>query len=266
MNLFFGIDMASKSFVAHNLDKGLTDWQNQAGSIRKFLKGLPAGATIALESTGGYGKLLAEMACEAGFTVYMVQPAKIKRFREAGPDKGKSDKIDAMAISHYIETYHQRLHPYSPLPTFEARLRRLARTRDGIVRKLASLRKQLASLGDSPQAIKRTVAGLAQRVDELTKEIEGMLAEAPDAKLLATIPGVKTCMISAVLPILRTIPFKDKYALDSFAGMDLRVNESGKFKGKRRMSKQGDKHLRRAAFMAALAGTRSKAWGAITAN
>jgi transposase len=262
MDLFFGIDISSEKFDSFNEDSGRANCQNKLLGIAAYLKSLPKGAILALEATGGYGKLLADKAVKAGFTVYMLQPVKVKRFRQSGPDKGKTDRIDARVIHEYIRVYQSRLHPYEPLPKFEARLRKLARTRDGLVRKLASLRTQLRSLGDSPKAVKTTLVGLEKRVLELTTELECVLASAEDAKVLFTIPGVKTCTVAAVLPALRTIPFKDKYAFDSYAGIDLRPNESGKLKGRRKMSKEGDKHMRRAVFMAALSGTNAKVWKA----
>jgi transposase len=261
MDLFFGIDIASKSFVSFNEDQGFTTWENATQSVNLFLKRLPQGAMLAIESTGGYSKLLANRAYEAGFTVYIVQPAKVKRFREGAPDvRGKSDRIDARAIYDYVLFYKKRLHAYQPLPKFEAQLRRLARIRDALSRKLASLRTQLRGLGDSPKEIEATLAGLRRRVEVLTKQTQDLIASAADAKVLSTIPCVKTALIAAVLPALRTIPFKSKYSLDNYAGIDLKPNESGKFKGRNRMSKEGDRHLRRAVFMAGLSGTRAKVW------
>jgi transposase len=262
MDLMFGIDVASQEFVDFNGDQGYSSWQNnKLRPIRAYLKTLPKGAVLGIEATGGYGKMLADEAVAKGFTVFIVQPAKVRRFRQSAPDvRGKSDRIDAKAIHDYVELFQSRLHAYEPLPEFEARLRKLARTRDGLVRKAASIKLILKSLGDSSKQIEATLKGLKHRIAQLNEQIELLLGSNEDAKVLATIPTVKTAVIAAVLPALRTIPFKDKYALDSYAGMDLRLNESGQFKGKRHISKQGDKYIRRALYMAAFSGIRSRAW------
>ena len=263
MERILGIDMASGEYVTFN-EEGLYETVlNTKGAIRAHLKSLPKGTVLGMESTGGYQKLLADMAFEAGFIVFVVQPAKVKRFRSSAPDlRGKTDRIDARAIHDYVKTYRDRLHPYEPLPKFEAELRKLSRTRDALVRKMTSIRTQLASLGDSPKRIEMTLFGLKKRVAELEVKIAEMLAQAPEAAVLRTIPGVKACVISAVLPALRTKAFKDKYSLDSYAGMDLRPWESGKLKGRRHITKEGDKYIRRAMYMAAMSGVRSKAWSA----
>lgn len=261
MDLLFGCDIASEKFDCFNEDADSSVWSNDKVSIRSFLKSLPVGAIVCMESTGSYGKLLAEAAVAKGFTVYIVSPAKVKRFRESSPSNGKTDKIDARAIHDYVHTYQKRLHPYTPLPKFEAELQKLSRTRDGLVRKATSIRLQLRSLGDSPKEIERTLKGLKDRIERLNKRLAELLATAEDARVLSSITSVKNVVIAAVLPALRTRQFKNKYSLDSFAGMNLKPNESGHFKGKRRISKEGDKHIRKVLYMAALGGTNTKAWG-----
>jgi transposase len=266
MNEIFGIDMASTDFLSFNLEAGRSRCFNKKQDILRYLKKLPEGAILALESTGGYGKLLADLAVERGFTVYMLQPLWIKRFRESDSGLNKTDAIDAEVIAEYVRWQLTRprkckLHPYKPLPEFEAKLQKLARVREGLVGKAASVRLQLLGLGDSLESVQATLSGLRKRVAEVDAEIEQMLDSAQDAKVLETIPGVKAVTIST-LPCLRTIPFKNKYALDSYVGLDLVANESGKRTGRRKLSKQGDKRARHALYMAALSATRSHAWKA----
>ncbi len=201
-----------------------------------------------------------ELAYNMGFTVYVLRPSKVKKFLGGSPTKGKSDKIDGQGIASYLRTYVHQLHAYVPLPSFEKQLRMLFRKKAALTDKIASMRLLLKTLGDSPKQIEMTLRNLVQRVDALKAEISKMLELAEDAKVLFTIPAVKDNLIAAVLPILRTVPFKSKYSLDSFAGIDLKLNESGKFKGKRMMSHEGDTRLRRAVYMAGLAATSTKVW------
>jgi transposase len=225
-----------------------------------FLKSLPQDAILALESTGGYGTLLANMACAKGFTVYMVQPNKVRNFRKSSPMRSKTDKNDAIAIHDYILAHKRYLHPYQPLPAFEARLRTLARVREGLSSKLVSILSMLRALGDNKKEIEATTVSLRKRIARIDSEIECMIAGALDSKLIMSIPGVKKVVLSFVLPVLRTIPFASKHAFVSYVGLDLVMNESGQFKGRRSLSKQGDRHIRRAIYMAAMAASRSKAF------
>ena len=256
----FAFDVASQELQGYELAEGWFKVVNDKLGVKAFLKELPKDAIIVLEATGGYGLLLAEMACKMGFTVYMVQPAKVKNFCKSSPNRGKTDKFDAQDIAAYLVAFIDRLHPYTPLPPFEARLRKLYRTKEAITDHIATLRTQLRSLGDSTAEIGKALKGLSDRVGKIDKQIAAMLEQAKDAEVLFGIPAVKANMVAAVLPALRTIPFKSKYALDSYAGVDPKPNESGKFKGRRRLSHEGDPHLRRAIYMAGLSATRCKEW------
>lgn len=258
---YIGVDIASKSHVAYDRQKQqIVEVLNTAAGIKKYLKSLKQPYIIGLEATGKYGHLFARLAFEAGHCIYMLQPGKIKNFRKSGPDRGKTDEIDAKVIANYVEAFQANLHPYQPLPEFEVKLRKLTRTKAALTDKVASIRLMLRDLGDEKRHIEKAVHGLVEKIKELDKGIKELLASDEKAQVLYSIPGVSHNLISAVLPALRTISFKSKYALDSYAGIDLVPNESGKFKGKRRISKQGDKLLRRAVYLTGFCGANSKVW------
>ena len=72
--------------------------------------------------------------------------------------------------------------------------------------------------------------------------------------------GVARATVAAVLPALATKEFRSKDAFVAYCGLDLKVADSGQKKGRRRISKNGDPHIRRALYMAAMAASRTKAW------
>ena len=47
---------------------------NQQAPLRAWLKSLPAGSRIGLESTGAYHELLADLAQAQGYTVFLLNP------------------------------------------------------------------------------------------------------------------------------------------------------------------------------------------------
>lgn len=168
---YVGVDVASRSHVAFSEQRGFTELANTKAAIARFLAGLPEGATLALESTGGYGLLLAEMACEAGLTVHVLPPGRVRHFCRSSPSRGKTDRIDARDIAAYARAFEGRLRPYCPLPPFERRLRTLVRKKEAIADKLASLRSMLRSLGDTASQVRATLAGLEARKRSLEAEI-----------------------------------------------------------------------------------------------
>lgn len=208
MEHFVGIDVSLEKLDTFSPQRGSDLILNCEKDIRAFLKTLPKGSHIAMESTGGYGMLLARLATQQGFAVYILQPAKIHHHRKAGPDRSKTDRIDARVISDYIRIHHEHVHPYVPLGKFEAELRDLYRFREGLVKSAASLRKKLTDLGDPISQVEATMDGLYARIEKLTRQMEALLKQDPDSALLATIPCVKTQTIAAVLPVLRNHPLQ----------------------------------------------------------
>ncbi|MEM3650426.1 MAG: transposase [Candidatus Jordarchaeaceae archaeon] len=74
-----------------------------------------------------------------------------------------------------------------------------------------------------------------------------------DLRLLQTIPGIsaeQAALILAELGDVRRFPTVDKVV--AFAGLDPKVRESGKWKGKRKLSKKGSPTLRATLYRAAM--------------
>ena len=72
-------------------------------------------------------------------------------------------------------------------------------------------------------------------------------------KYLLSIPGVGA--ITAATIVAETNGFaaiKNMKQLTSYAGLDVRINESGKWKGKSTISKRGNSHIRKALFFPAI--------------
>ncbi|EFV85582.1 hypothetical protein HMPREF0005_05362, partial [Achromobacter xylosoxidans C54] len=53
---------------------------NNRSSIVGWLKRLPAGSVIGMEATGGYQELLARLAHERGFVVYVLNPTHVHHY------------------------------------------------------------------------------------------------------------------------------------------------------------------------------------------
>ena len=77
-------------------------------------------------------------------------------------------------------------------------------------------------------------------------------------KRVDAIPGVGEVTATAVVSRIASKGFKSADSFVAYCGLDVRVNESGKRKGKTTISKQGDAELRRLLYCCAQATTRCK--------
>ncbi|MFO0323371.1 MAG: transposase, partial [Burkholderiales bacterium] len=59
---------------------------------------------------------------------------------------------------------------------------------------------------------------------------------------------------------LERLPLKSADAFVAFTGLDPRPDESGRYRGKRRLSKRGPSELRRLLYVAAMSARKTKTW------
>jgi transposase len=102
------------------------------------------------------------------------------------------------------------------------------------------------------------VKEIIELIDAQIKEIEKQIAELAkkDAELgkkisyIQSIPGVG--LLTAVIIVVETNGFasiSNIRQLVSYAGLDVKIRESGKWKGKSKISKKGNRHIRKALYM-----------------
>ena len=92
---------AAQSFSTHSVT-------NQRAPLLAWLKSLPTGSRIGLESTGGYHELLADLAHAQGHVVFLLNPLDTKHYARAMGNRAKTDRVDAELIarpSHRSRTY-----------------------------------------------------------------------------------------------------------------------------------------------------------------
>jgi len=74
---------------------------------------------------------------------------------------------------------------------------------------------------------------------------------------IASIPGIGFNTIACIVGETNGFQLiKNVKQLTSYAGLDIRIQESGKWQGKSRISKKGNSHLRRALYMPSLSVVR----------
>jgi transposase len=210
-----------------------------------------------LEATGNYGEDLAIFLHEAGHTVSVVNPARIKGFAQSELIRTKTDKIDAGIIARFCLA----MKPGAwTLPSPEIRsLRALARRADNLIDMLTQEKNRLGTAHDSViPLIKEHIVYLEDEIEKLRSQIADLIDGDPDLKrkkdLLASIPGIGKVTIAALLAELDDLDrFKHVRELVAFIGLAPKETLSGSsIKGKPRLCKTGHARLRKALYMPAL--------------
>lgn len=254
-----GVDVASREHVVFVGGKSWTV-KNTAVQLKKFLASLSEETVIALESTGRYGDELLKLAGQIGRTVYVLNPRRIKRFRESLDYRAKTDRIDAELIAEYVRLHHERLHPFEPCPEPYASLRELSRKRALLAQdrqKLAARMKGLQEFKSQSKALLRSFDAMLKSMDA---RIAKMLKSVPNAEPVLSVVGIGPLGAAACLGALGHHSFRNAAAFVAYAGLDLRTSDSGKRKGRKRLSKRGDRVIRKLLYLSAMSASLTRTW------
>ncbi len=264
--LNIGADVAKKA-IAVACSEGsfpVREIANQRTAVLAFLKGLPAGSRIGVESTGIYHEVFAEVAHQLGFLVFVLNPKDTRHYAKAVGLRGKTDRVDAELIARMIAHEHTKLHAWIPPTPQHREIDRLIKRRA----KLISLREAVAMSLHELDGFAADLKALRMRFNQLIARIDlrvkTLIDANPDRKQnftrLCTISGVGPVVGSALVNTLERVPVKSADAFVAFTGLDPRPDDSGQHRGKRRLSKRGPAELRRLLYLAALSAVKTKPW------
>lgn len=259
-------DMAIEIYgykVFSNDTKGFTTlllWVNK-------LAGEGNAVCFVMEATGIYHEQLAYFLDDRGLAVSIVLPNKMSNYFKTLETKTITDKTASEAIAKF--GLERKLDRWVRPKEVYKRLRQLSRERGQIVELRTMAKNQLhaESAGAEPHnsslaRIEKHIAFLDAQEKEIVGEIRGLIQNDADVQkivlLICSIPGVGLLTAAAVLAETNGFDLiKNKKQLTSYAGLDVKEKQSGtSVKGKPRISKKGNKHLRKAMHLPALTAIR----------
>lgn len=263
-----GIDVSKKKFdvalLSNNKLKN-KKFTNDSKSFEALLQWLEKHnamtAHVCMEATGIYGEALSEYLFDAGFTVSVVNPARIKGFAQSELLRTKTDKVDAGLIARFCQAMHPQ--SWSPQPKEIRQLRDLVRRLEALNDMRQQERNRLEAASDVVEAqLLRHIDYLNQEIKAIKHLINQHIDHHPDLKhrkhLLESIPGIGEATINVILAEFGNITqFKNAKALAAFIGVAPRIRQSGtSLRARGMMSKTGRSKLRKAFFMPALVALR----------
>lgn len=263
-----GVDVGSLHLdVAVQGNAGVRRLANTDAAISRWLKELPAGSVVAMESTGRYHRRLAELAHVAGMIVFVLDPRAVHHYARGMGQRGNTDRLDAQLLARLIEREHGKLRPWQPPSDLEVKLSELIRQRASITQATSSL-----SQGLHPEAAAAVdFTPLFKQFDSTLRapdtEILGVARALPEGKAalasVMSVPGIGLLTGATLLPVFQRLAKRGSDAVVAFFGMDPRPSESGKHIGSRTLSKHGDAYARKLFYTAAMSAVRtSEVWRA----
>ncbi len=255
---------------AHDDDEPLREFPNTREghqAVLRFLERSARPLRVALESTGLYGLDLALALHQAGVPVMVANPRAVRHFAQAMLQRSKNDQLDAVVLREYAA--RMPFQPWRPPSAAALKLVAVARRLEALTDMMAAEKNRghAASLSEALPAvirrdIQRSIQTQQRAIDRLTRAVrEFILADLELARryeLLLSIPGFGATSAVHTLAELTMLPAgMDVRQWVAYAGLDPRECTSGTSVHKKaRISKAGNKHLRRALYMPALVAVR----------
>lgn len=277
-----GIDVAQLELVVC-LGRMYDDWapelysyatfaNNKKGfaAMIKWVNNLTVDTTpvrYVMEATGVYHEALAYFLEANGHSVSIVLPNKISNYFRTLDVKTITDKTASEGIARF--GLERKLEDWKRPKQIYKSLKQLTRERDQIVEGRTMAKNQLhaekAEAFPNPSSlvrIKAHIKFLDKQVAEIIKEITILIKQDKEVnesiEIICSIPGVGSLTAATVLAETNGFELiRNKRQLTSYAGLDVREKQSGtSVKGKPRISKKGNRHLRKAMHLPALAAIR----------
>jgi transposase len=272
-----GIDIAKDTFVAgfSTIDMGQNVLQKRPKTFKNNLSGyveylnwiakfqvadIPM--TFTMEATGVYYEGLAYFLHEKDKRVSVLLPNTVNSFARSLNAKSKTDKIDAKILGQM--GVERVLPEWKVSSTIYRELKTLTRERQSLIENRTAEKNRLHAEEHTAYPMKTVITRMKNHIKYLNKQIESIEKElkkkvskddfvSEKIKKVSTIPGVKfTTAVTIAAETQGFDNFSSSRQLFSFAGYDIQLKESGKFKGKTTISKKGNSHIRRAMYMPSL--------------
>jgi transposase len=264
-----GIDIAKATFYAALLHNGKLHHrrfdnteagfaQLQAWLVKRRAKRLHA----CMEATASYGDNLADFLYQAGHTVSIVNPARIKGFAQSQLQRNKTDQLDAVLIARFCA--QQKPEAWSPPPPEIRQLQALMRRLEALQEMRQQEVNRLEQAGKQTlicESLNKIMATLDAEIGRLRQLIKQHIDQHPhlkrDRQLLLSIPGIGETTAAWLLSEVQVKAYKSARQVAAHAGLTPQHHESGtSVRGRTRLSKTGNARLRRAMYMPALSAKR----------
>lgn len=268
LSLSFGIldDNLKKKFTSHpDISNDVSGFKTLKAWLNKTVNS-NVDFYVLMEATGVYHQEVCHYLYNLGYKVCVMQSGRVKRYAQSLDQRSKTDALDSKMLS--MLGLERDLRLWGPPSKQLQQLKSLSRERSSLLKdKTTETNRQgaIASGSHSNQkAVKRHKKRLQlieEQIAAIEREMRDLVSGDPNLRKrighLESIPGVS--FVSAATVVGETLGFEsisNAKQLTSYAGYDVVLRESGNFKGKTKISKRGNSHIRAVLHMPSMACVR----------
>ncbi len=238
-----GVDISKNSLDIHILPlRKVRKIANSEADITKFIKELAKYdiAQIACEATGGYEKELARILKENGYSLWIIDPRRIRGFIVASGCRSKTDKIDAQKIAEFSS---KNPRDYQAIDRTENQhnVQALVNRKNDLTKFLGTEKTRLKHPSHALclSSIQNLIATLLVEIKTIEQQIRELIKSdielAKKAMLLESIPGIGAASAALLLSHIPELGKISNRKISALVGLCPYDNESGRYKGKKRI-------------------------------
>lgn len=262
------LDNTGRKFI-----KGTRSFKNTLTGFTSFMdwvekkRNSDLAVHVTMEATGVYHENLAHFLNDNSYVVNIVLANQAKAYAKSLNLKSKTDAIDAKMLGQMgIE---RALEQWQPISDNMRVVKQLSRDRVTLLEEKTAISNRLHALNHSFRPDKSVIKRIKQRLALISKqlaEVERQIQSEINkdevlqghVENICKIKGLGMITVATILAETNGFAlFTSRSQLISYAGLDVVERTSGKsVKGKTRISKKGNGHIRRALYFPAISAAK----------
>lgn len=160
----------------------------------------------------------------------------------------------------YLHSEQHQLTPFKLIPKAVKRLNRLLKAHAELKAPMGLALGGVSELAQTRQALMKRFKLAISVIDKRMLDCIILGEYRADYKRCLAVPDISHVNAAALVALFHRGYFPKSDSFIAFMGLDVRVRESGYFKGKRKLTKKSNPEMRRLLFNAARAGAKTKQW------
>ena len=261
MKDYIGIDISKSTLDVYDGKKSYKFENNETGfkEIIGIIEDIKSVIFI-FEPTGVYSYAITEFCSTKSIPVVMVGPKESRDFARSLKVRSKTDKIDAKVLYKYQMQIEPNMVKVPVVNKEAIKIQEMLNVYEGIQSSKQKLKNQTESISNTNKDLLRTMNRVIKNLDEealkIFNKIELLLLKDDEIKssyeAISTIPSIGQKSALYLTIFFLKYPLANAKAMTALVGLDPVIRDSGLFRGKQRISKQGGQQLRNLLFLPTL--------------
>ena len=261
MRQYIGIDISKATLDVYDGKKSYKFENNETGfkEIVSLVEDIKETIFI-YEPTGVYSYAITDFCSQENINIVMVGPKESRDFARSLKVRSKTDKIDAKVLYKYQSHIEPSMIKVPIVNHQGIKIQEMLNVYENIQASKQTFKNQIESTSKDDENLLFTLDRIIETLDteaiNLFNKIELLLLKDEEIKIkynaIGTIPAIGQKSALYLTAFFLKYPLANAKEMTALLGLDPIMRDSGTYRGKQRISKQGGQQLRNMLFLPTL--------------